>query len=340
MKGKCMSDAPISNSAPAAAPQAAQQTQSASLESQESNETSAAPEGQAGGAPQAALTPEETAKLAQAKEKVTKEIAKKLKKFKIKVDGREYDEELPFELDDTPENRKYMERQAQMAKMGSKRAQEKADLEKQVQEFINELKKNPRKILESKELGLDMNKFVEEYINEQIANSKKSPHEIEKERLEAELRTMKEEREKEKQELQQKEFERLQEQEFERYDMLMSKALEATDLPKSPYVVKKMADYMLLGLQQGLNVTPEDVLPLVREEIQNDISEMFNVMPEEVIEKILGDGVVNKLRKRRIAKAQVPPTPLKSAVKDTGKTKGSEAASAAKPESYKKFFGF
>jgi hypothetical protein len=53
-------------------------------------------------------------------------------------------------------------------------------------------------------------------------------------------------------------------------------------------IIKKMADYMLIAVQRGINVTPEDVLPIVRDEIQNDIKQMFSLMPEDVIEQLVG----------------------------------------------------
>jgi len=117
----------------------------------------------------------------------------------------------------------------------------------------------------------------------------------------------------------------------------MSKALESSDLPKSPYVVKKMADYMLLGLNEGIDVSPEDVLPLVREEIQNDLRDMFAVMPDEVIEKIVGKEVFSRVRKKNVAKAKAAPAPVKSSIKDTGASK--QTSSSAEKKSFRDFFG-
>lgn len=268
-------------------------------------------------------------------EKVKKEVekeVKRIKKYKLKVDGKEFDEEI--NLDDDED----LTRRLQLGKMGQKRAQEKAELETQIEAFVKALKENPMAVLGDKSLGVDVNKMVEDYINEQIENSKKSPEQLEREKLEKELKTMKDEREKEKKDQESRELQRLQAQEYERYDILMSQALEKSDLPKTPYVVKKMADYMLLGLQNGYEVTPDDILPLVREEMHSEINEMFQAMPEEVIEKLLGDGVLNKLRKRRVAKAQNPPqATTKSKVQDAGKPAEKSKAGDDK-QSYKDFF--
>jgi hypothetical protein len=269
------------------------------------------------------------------------EAKKMLKSLKIKFNGREYEETLPFEIPDDEESKEYMARQLQMSKLAQSKAQEYSQLEKEVRAFVEELRKNPKKALSNPTIGIDVKKLAAEIIEEEIENSQKSPEQLEKEKLEAELKALKEEREREKEERQQKELERLQEQEYERYDMLMSQALETSKLPKTPYVIKKMADYMLLGLQEGIDVTPQDVLPLVEQEMQNDLKEMFGVMPDEVIESIVGKDVINRIRKKNVAKVkangQVPPTPIKNQLKDVQSEP--EKKDSQKKISMKNFFG-
>lgn len=274
-------------------------------------------------------------------------IAKKtLKQLKIKFNGKESLEDLPFEIPDDAKSIDYMTRQIQMSKLSQSKAQEYSDLEKEVKSFVEQLKKDPRKVLSDPTIGIDIKKLAAQVIEEEIQNSQKSPEQLEREKLENELRAIKEEREREKEDNKQSELKRLQQQEFERYDMLFTQAIEKSDLPKSPYIVKKMSDYMLMGLQQGIDVTPEDVLPLVREEMQNDLREMFAVMPEDVIEKIVGKDVINKIRKKSVAKAKEANAPLrpKSALETPAQAKESSAKSgkSGKPGekmTFKNFFG-
>ncbi len=269
------------------------------------------------------------------KEKV--EAKKMLKKLKIKFNGREYEEDLPFEIPDDEASVKYMRDKLQMDRLARSKAQDYSTLEREVQDFVNELKKNPKKALSNPAIGMDLKKLAQEIIEEEIENSTKSPELLAKEQLEAELKALKEEREQEKTEAQRRELEALQEKEFERYDQAVSKALEGSKLPKSPYIVKKMADMMLMGLQEGLDVQPEDVIPLIEAEMQNDLKEMFAVMPDEVIEALVGKDVIGRIRKKSIAKGKgIPPTPLKAAVKDVGTT--SVKKEPAKKMSYKDFF--
>lgn len=271
---------------------------------------------------------------------IKKEIAR-IKKLKLKVDGKDYDEDLPFDLPDDPKAKEYMTRQLQLAKMGQNRAQQYSALEKDVVGFLNELKANPKKALSNPNFNLDLKKLAAEIIEEEISNSQKSPEQIKAEKLEQELQRLKEERETEKQTAQQREFERLQEQAYQQYDTAMSSALDKSDLPKSPYVIKKMADYMLSGLEKGLDITPEDVLPLVRNEVLEDMRSMIGAMPDEAIEEFIGKDIFNRVRKKNLAKAKgtvQPPTPVKSSIKDVSKSPKVEVK-PAKKQNYKNFFG-
>lgn len=269
------------------------------------------------------------------------EVKKMLKSLKIKFNGREFDEELPFEIPDDPKAIEYMKKQIQMSKLAQSKSQEFSKLQQEAVDFIKELKKNPRKVLSDPSIGVDLKKLALEMVEEEIENSKKSPEQIEREKLELELKTLKSEREKEKEEGKKREFDRLQQQELERYDVLMSQALEKSTLPKSPYIVKKMADYMLMALNAGHDVTPSDVLPLVEEEMKSDLKEMFAAMPEEVIENFLGKDVFERVRKKKLQKVkQSQPLSAKSQINDVGHVKSEETDKNAKSKkSFKDFFG-
>lgn len=214
-----------------------------------------------------------------------------------------------------------------------------------MQQFFSDLRKDPRKVLSDPNVGVDLKKIAVQLIEEEIENSKKSPDQLEREKLQKELQSIKEEREREKEDFNTRELARLEQQEYERYDNLITQAIDKTDLPKSPYIVKKMADYMLLGLQNNIDVAPEDVLPLVREEMQNDLRDMFAVMPEEVIESIVGKDVINRIRKKNLQKAKAGPVAAvqqisKAKSTDTGKTaKSDEGKTAEKKTRYGDFFG-
>lgn len=266
-----------------------------------------------------------------------KEQAKFLKSLKLKVDKGEIEETLPFEIPDTDEAREYMTKHLQLSKMGNKRAQEFSTLQKEVAEFINILKTDPKAALRNPNIGIDVKKLAAEILEEEIENSRKSPEQIEHEKLQNELKSIKEEREREKQESHARELERLTDLEFQRYDDSISKAIEKTkDLPKSPYVVKKVAEYMMLGLENGIDVSPDDVMKLVKEEIHNDIRQMFGAMPDEVVEQFLGKDKISSMRKSNLAKAKNKTTAPK--VQDSGNNAKPTTKKPEKKMTYKDFF--
>lgn len=268
-------------------------------------------------------------------EELTPAEVRKIKKLKLKFNGREIEEDLPFEIDE--EHADWLAKQRQKAMLADHKANEYSQLEREIGAFIQELRKNPKKALSNPAIGLDIKQFAAEILQEEIEQAQKTPEQIKEEALQRELEELKAERAREKEEMNARELERLTEREYERYDSLMSSAIESSDLPKSPYVVKKMTEYLMMGIENGIDVEPKDVIPLIREEIQNDIQEMFQVMPAEVIEQILGKSNIEKLRKKRIASAKAP-IPVKASVRDVGAQK-KEEKKEQKKQTLKEFFG-
>ena len=260
---------------------------------------------------------------------------KKYKQLKLKFNGKETVEDLPFEVDDA--QLEWMTKQRQKAMLADHKSNAYSQLEREVGAFIQELRANPKKALSNPAIGLDIKQFAAQILQEEIEQAQKTPEQIEKEALEDELKSIKAEREKEKQDNDAREMTRLEEREFERYDQLLSSAIESSDLPKSPYVVKKMTEYMMLAVENGIDVQPSDVIGIVRDDIHKDIQDMFQVMPAEVIEQIIGKQNLDKLRKKRVAGLKAP-IPLKAGLKDMAHGK-KEEAKEEKKQTMRDFFG-
>jgi hypothetical protein len=277
---------------------------------------------------------EEGAQVAEAAQKAE---ARRIRELKLKVHGEEITEELPFEIEENPEAVEYLTKQLQLSKAAQRAMQENSTFQKQVSEFFKDLKSNTKaKLIE---LGIDPKEFAAQVIEEEIKKSQMTPEQIRQQELEEELNKLKEEAKRKEEEFNQKELERLREIEFEKIDTQMSIALDKSDLPKKPYVVRKMAEYMLIGANNGINLTAEDVLPLVREELLGDLQEIINSLPEDKAEEFIGKEVLTRFRKKNLAKAKQTPASVKSAIKDVG-TKKSEDKKQEVPVNYKQFFGF
>lgn len=260
---------------------------------------------------------------------------KKLNKLKLKVYGEEIDEDLPFDLNESPEAVEYLTKQLQLAKASQRAMQENSSFKSQVEQFFKGFKSDTKAAL--LEMGIDPKKFAAEVIEEEIKKSQLSPEQRELEELKAEKKKREEDYKKEKEENDRKEKERLQTQEYERIDNLMTSALDKSSLPKEPYIIKKIADYMMTGLKNKVDLSPEDVLPLVEEEIKKDIQSLIKALGEDKVEEFVGKEVFNKIRKKNIAKAKQTPATVKSSIRDVGATSKPEVKATDK-QSIKDFF--
>lgn len=309
------------------------------MSEEQTGDVSAAPEQQADLSIENQVEDQVEGSEEQTEEEVEEQIqqAKKLKKLKLKVHGQEIEEELPFEIDDNPEVVEYLTKQLQLSKAAHKAMQEKSTQEQQVKQFFQALKGNTREVLA--EMGIDAKEFAAAVIEEELKKQEMTPEQIRQMELEQELENLKKEREKEREEHNKKELARLQEQEYERIDAQMTEALNSTDIPKTPYTIRKIAEYMLAGVNNGIELTPQDVVPLVREELMKDLRDVLGAIGEDAAEEFIGKELINKVRKRNVAKAK-PQTPatLKAGIKDVNTAKKAEPKQSDK--SYKDFFGF
>lgn len=251
------------------------------------------------------------------------------KKYSPKVNGRQ----LEVEID--PENDEEMLKYLSKALAADEKFQEAASLRKNVELLVEQLKSNPKAILSHPELGLDLKKFAEEILNEEIEEMKKSPEQKELERLKKELESKTKREQELEEQRRQSEMHRLEEQAFKQFDDEITSALSSSSLPKSPYVVKRIADTMIEAVNMGYaDVSVKDIMPIVEQQISGEIQKMFETMPEEVMEGLIGKNNLSRLRKKRLAQMK---TDTAKQVKDTGKKV--EKQEDTKPVKFKDIFG-
>lgn len=228
------------------------------------------------------------------------------KKYKLKVGGKEIEITSEDELI----------KRAQMGYSADEKWQEAAKIRKDMETLIYQLQNNPTAVLA--ELGHDVDNFAESHIQQKLLEMEKSPEQREREALQKELEDLKKQREQEVEQARQAEITRLQEQYAMQIEKEISDTLDSSQvLPKSPYVVKRIADSLMLAMNNGFHdVTVADVLPIVEQDIKQEIQGMFGAMPDELVEAIVGKDKLNSLRKKRVKRAKA--APKKDAVKPTG----------------------
>ena len=262
-----------------------------------------------------------------------KAVAKKmLKELKLNVYGKEYTEQLPFEIPE--EHAEYFRNELQKSKASQKTFQEKSQLESQVKDFVAQLKGNTKATL--MQMGIDPKQFAAAVLEEELKLQQMSPEQRKQQELEAKIKELEDRDKKQKDEFSKKEFERQTQLEYEKIDTQMTKALENSDLPKKPYTVKRIAHYMQLGLQNGLNLSVDELVPIVRQEIQSEIQELINALGEDKAENFIGKDILNKIRKKNINKAKQTPATAKAGIKDVGNAKA--PAKSSEKQDFKTFF--
>lgn len=266
---------------------------------------------------------------------------KRINSLKLKYNGREIEEKLPFEIDDDPAAIEYMTRQLQLAKLSQSKAQEAKTLENEVVAFLQELKTNPKKALANPMIGIDVKQLAAEILEEEIENSKKSPEQLKLEEYERKLKEIEEERQREKEAQERYQYEQTLERSYEKYDNMLSSALDANpDLPTTPYIVDKMTKYMAIAVEEGYEPDMSIIANIVREEVNNDIKHLLNVLPVDKVEALMGKEVLDKLRKSRLASAKkAPPVTAKTIARDVAPKKPQINNQQAKKQTIKDFFG-
>ena len=257
------------------------------------------------------------------------------KKLKLKVDGQELEEE--FDLDNEEELKKHF----QQSKAFNKRSQELSQYQKQVNDFMSQLKADPSSVLE--QLGFNVDDFAEKRIEKMIEHAKKSPVQIEYEKLQEELKSMKDKFKKEETQRQEAVLERMKNQYAAEIESDINKALDASEtiLPKkNPWVLRKVAEYMGLAMKNGYpQVTAKDVIPIVEGDYKADLESLFGEMPEAVMEKVIGKKNLDRLRKQRLKSGKAQTATARQVAQPTGQQAPKEDENKPK-KTYKSIFGY
>lgn len=269
----------------------------------------------------------------EASEEEVQEAKQELaKRMSLKINGKEQEFDLGNDAD--------IERLKQFAQKGEgadQKFQEAAKIRKQMEAFVTLMQQDPIKALQ--QLGHDPDDLAEKHMQRRIEEMQKSPEQLEREKIQKELEDMRKEKERLENEKFESEQMRLQEEYARQLDQELSEALEESKLPRSPYVVKRIAENLRLAIQKKPDISVKDILPVVERQITSEIQQMFGALPEDVIEQLLGNDVSNRLRKRRLNKMKKA-VDTASSIKPTGaaeinKAKAQEETS---PVSVKDFF--
>lgn len=232
----------------------------------------------------------------------TSEPTSSVKKFKLKVDGQELEDEIDLS------NEAELVKRLQLAKVAHKRMNEAAEYKKNYEEaenivssFLEQLKTNPLEILKNGEFGVDLDSIREALVKEAEERAKKSPEQLELEKYRAEVERLQREREDAEAARQQEEVERLNAEAASELASAVEKAVESGDLPKSKYITAKMMDLASIAWGHGIDVPIMELIPVAKKMYLEDMKDMLGRLPDEMVESLVTGERIANIRKKKIA---------------------------------------
>lgn len=204
-------------------------------------------------------------------------------------------------------------RQYQKWKGADKKFREAAEARKATQAFFEALQKDPVKVLSDPRLPIDRRKLAETWLGEVIEQENsgeyidpQSPMGKKLAKLEEQLAEYKQRDIETEESKHKEEFSREVEKRKQEISETLSKAMESTDLSKHPETaaatLREMALYMRSAKDNGLDITPEELVQHVENKRYKEYHTLVNSFDGDQLVSFLGEDLVNKIRKYDLAR--------------------------------------
>ena len=201
-----------------------------------------------------------------------------------------------------------------------KRFEEAASVRKQQQAFLDQLKSDPMAVLSDSRIDIDRKALAEKWLMDELERESQDPRDArlkEYETKEAEAAKQEEQRVVQEK---QAEFQRQIDQKKTEVADVIHKAMENTKLSKNPQiasqVLREMAMYMRSAKQQGVDLTPDELVQHVESSRYTGYHTLANSLEGEELIDFLGKDVIKKIRsadlKRLRGKGAKPKSPSSS----------------------------
>lgn len=224
--------------------------------------------------------------------------------YTVKVDGKE------FEINEQELIRGY-----QLARTSNERLKVAQQHRQDVEKVLLTLKNDPLKILTNPALGLDFRKIAEDYLIEQLKMEQMDPQQRALEQARAELRREQEQIEAQKRLQEEAEITRQTQVQAEIIDREFTTALQTAKIPKTPTVVKRMAELAQQALSAGYDPTAVELADMVRQEIIQAQREVMGAMDPSQIEELVGKDKMKAVRQADVQKAKAKGQTTREALK-------------------------
>lgn len=273
----------------------------------------------------------------EAKEELKQEVKAQIKKLKIKVDGKELEKELDLA------NEAELIKMLQMSEMSNKRAQEAAELRKKHQareselnNFLELLKDKPELILQ--QMGKNPVELAEKWLQEEVEKMQMDPKERRIKELEAEMKKIADEKAAAKQAQEEAQKKYLRDKYASDYELQLKKAMDSGSIPSEPELVNSMVSYMAKAIEQGIDISFDDIIPLVKNSHRNIVKSTLKGFSAQELLELLSEAQVNDLLvKKAPPKKKVAP-PTAQQIKDAGEKVEENSGPKFRTQSASEFF--
>lgn len=254
----------------------------------------------------------------ESQENEKQKVIANIKKLKLKVDGEEFEEEI--DLNDEAR----LIKELQLARAAKKRMAEASEKSKKAWSIIEQFEKDPMELISKHPKGFEI---AEQILLKKLQDEMMTPEEkaalTEKSELE-QLRAWKKEQEDralaEKAQIEEARY-------AEHYQKMIIGALEQSQLPKSPELVKRLAYLIKKNEEIGIELDATDLANELKSEMQGVLKALTKDSDAATLLGLLGDDIAKKIRKHDIEKLKAKqfggsPTKNKAEIPTFKKTKG------------------
>lgn len=234
-----------------------------------------------------------------------KEIKNMIREYKLKVNGKEVSAKLDLSDEEA------VKRELQKAYAFNDVSQEYSSVKKALQERIELWKQNPEQAL--MDIGVDPKEWAEKVIQEEVENLKKDPKELELEKAQKRIQEYEAREAKIKEQLQAQKQAQMDQEALSTLKQEVQEAISKHEFIKpNEYTERRVVDMMAYYSEKFPDVTAEQVLPAVEQEIKKEFNTLLNSLPEDYLEKFFEKDNIEKLSKR-LTRPVAKPAPRKTA---------------------------
>lgn len=244
------------------------------------------------------------------------------RKYRLKVDGQEWEAD---------ENE--VQKWAQIGRAKEKRFEESAKVRKEAESRMERLKSDWVSVLKEQGISRDQ---IEKYLGDELRRDMMSPEEKASFEKDQENKSLKEKLAEIESQKEQESLAREQRHYEAHLEAEIPKALEASNLPRSPATLRRIAGHLLQALEGGYDMSVAEAAELTKMELKQDLSHLLSVAGK--FDDLIPPTVAEKLMHDHLAKVKSAPA-FKQQSTDGNTGKPAPTKQYITPAEWKKQFG-